>query len=460
MMSIFKPPQNPDDFSRVMIALDGTCKDPVDAHRAIVTFNPVIIVDPREANDPMVQMCLLTAVNLVSRVKADSTSAKLGAVNVCGVNSQNLAFNFPKTNGCKLINAVKFLGGTIKRREAIKDEMKILVGNAKNPVTSSDAIRCVFAGWRCGVLPSDSNQLQAKIPTIPIAPLYSAALATSECYRKHFEGYQNFGKQPSGISLWDLEAGLGWASLNKDEPELRFLPKDVLIAGLGHLGQAYVWALSILPYPSGHCGTLGILDVDEASKSNLSTSMLTFPCDVGRKKTRIVSGWAELFGFRTLHIEGRIPDDLTPNVSHRLTICGFDNIAVRRALESESPAMLLDGGLGRDSVTARRMTIKVIPPRCHNASIWREESNGDSPARKPESSWNYGGCGYPPGTPAVPFSGVAASTILLSEILRRLHSGKRYTVIRHSLLQATSTRVAKAHSDPIWNPGIIDISSG
>lgn len=459
-MSIFKFPQNPDDVSRVMVALEGAYPNPDEAYQALDAFNPVIIVDSKEACNQMVQMCLLTAVNLISRVKADSASTKLGAVNVCGVNSQNLAFNFPKVTGCKLINGVKFFGGTIKRRETIKDEMKILIGNAKNPVTSNNAIRCVFAGWRGGILPSASNQLQAKIPTIPIAPLYSAALATSECYRKHFEGHQDFGKQPLGISLWNIEAGMDWDSPNEDGPKLQFLPDDILIAGLGHLGQAYVWALSMLPYPSERCRTLRVLDVDKARNPNLSTSMLTFPCDVGRKKTGIVSRWAELFGFKTLRIEGRVPDDLTPNISNRLTICGFDNIAVRRAFARENPAMLLDSGLGRDSVTARRMTIRVIPSQYSNASIWREESSGDSPARTHESSWDYGGCGYPPGTPAVPFSGVAASTILLSEILRRLHSGKRYAVIRHSLLQATSTLVEKAHDDPIWNPGLIDISSG
>lgn len=454
-MSAFKLPQNPDDISRVMLALDGMYTNPDEAYRDLNAFNPVVMVDPKEASDPTVQVCLLTAVNLISRVKADSMSAKLGAVNVCGVHNQHLAFNFPKSKDCKLINAVKFLGGKIKQCEAIKDEMKILIGNATNPNTEGDAIRCVFAGWRCGVVPSDSSQLHAEIPTLPIAPLYSAALATSECYRKYFEKYQDFGKQPLGVSLWNMEAGLDWVSPNEYGPELRFLPKDVLIAGLGHLGQAYVWALSMLPYPSGSCRTLRVLDLDKASSPNLSTSMLTFPCDTGRKKTRIVSKWAESFGFETLLIEGRIPDDIIPNVSNRLTVCGFDNIAVRRTLASAKPKMMFDGGLGGNSRTARAMTIKVNPPD----SAWVEENNVDFPTQEPKPSWNYGGCGHPSGAPAMPFSGVAASAILLSEVLRRLHGGKKYATIVHNLLQANSTRINKADDDSIWNPGIIDIST-
>jgi len=459
-MSIFQFPQNPDDVSRVMMALDGTYPNPDEAYQALVAFNPVVIVDSEEASDPMVQMCLLTAVNLISRVKADSTNAKLGTVNVCGVSNQHLAFNFPKAKDCKLISAVKLLGGKLKQHKALKDEMKILVGNAKNPATAGSAIRCVFAGWRCGVLPSDSSQLQAEIPTLPITPLYSAALATSECYRKHFEGYKNLGKQPLGVSLWNIEAGLNWISPSEDGPKLKFLPEDVLIAGLGHLGQAYVWALSMLPYPSGYCRTLRVLDVDEASNPNLSTSMLTFPCDLGRKKTRIVSRWAELFGFRTFHIEGRVPDDLRPSISNRLAICGFDNIAVRRTLALENPKMMLDGGLGGDSGNARAMTIRVIPSQIPTDSVWREENNGDSPAKESKFSWDYRGCGHPTGIPAVPFSGVAASAILLSEILRRLHCGEKYAAIVHNLLQANSTRVDKAQDAPKWNPSIIDISSG
>jgi len=102
----------------------------------------------------------------------------------------------------------------------------------------------------------------------------------------------------------------------------------------------------------------------------------------------------------------------------------------------------------------------VIPSQIPTDSVWREENNGDSPAKESKFSWGYRGCGHPTGIPAVPFSGVAASAILLSEILRRLHCGEKYAAIVHNLLQANSTRVDKAQDAPKWNPSIIDISSG
>lgn len=460
-MTDFKIPENPNDTSRVLRCLDTSFPNAQEAAIAIESFNPLIIVDPKEARCPSVQICLLTIVNLVARIKSGiSDHRDLGNSHVLGVSNQNLSLNFPCINNHKLSEAVKFLGGNFIKEKISGNNSSILIGNAQNPASTENSLRCIFAGWQGGVAPADTKQLIREIPTIPISPIYSAALAVSECFRSHFEAYTNFGKEILGVSFWDLEAGANWHNPSAAEPALKYLPNNILVAGLGHLGQAYIWALSMLPYGSdpNRKRTIKLLDMDSTSPSNLSTSMLTFKNNLGQKKTRIAAQWAEAFGFETQILEGRIPDDFLPTISNQLTFCGFDNLTARLTMADQNPKMLMDGGLGTTQISSRQMTVNIRPSQYDTKDLWRANPR-EHDNSSPDTSWNYGACGQPPGIPAVPFSGVAAAAILISEILRRINGGKIYSSIRHSLLSPLSTRIDQIPSKfTSWNPSFSEVS--
>jgi hypothetical protein len=81
-----------------------------------------------------------------------------------------------------------------------------------------------------------------------------------------------------------------WLSLPHDEPALQVLPARLWLIGLGHLGQAYLWALGLLPYPRSSQVCLVLQDVDVITPSTESTSVLSDTTLVGQKKTRAMAG--------------------------------------------------------------------------------------------------------------------------------------------------------------------------
>ena len=98
-----------------------------------------------------------------------------------------------------------------------------------------------------------------------------------------------------------------WRDEDKDEPVLAYLPARLWLIGLGHLGQAYLWALGLLPYPPSSGLDLVLQDVDAITVSSESTSILSDLSLVGIKKSRAMALWAERRGF-TAAIHERLFD--------------------------------------------------------------------------------------------------------------------------------------------------------
>src|SRR5262245_9648156 len=80
---------------------------------------------------------------------------------------------------------------------------------------------------------------------------------------------------------------------------LTLLPTNLWLIGLGHLGQAYLWALGLLPFTNPEEVRLVLQDVDIITPSTESTSILTDASMVKHKKTRVMATWAERRGFTT-----------------------------------------------------------------------------------------------------------------------------------------------------------------
>jgi len=48
--------------------------------------------------------------------------------------------------------------------------------------------------------------------------------------------------QPAGLAFFKR-----WIDADPSEPALSLLPSQLWLIGLGHFGQAYLWALGLLP---------------------------------------------------------------------------------------------------------------------------------------------------------------------------------------------------------------------
>lgn len=164
------------------------------------------------------------------------------------------------------------------------------------------------------------------------------------------------------------------------------LPERLWLLGLGHLGQAYLWALGLLPYADPRALSLVLQDTDVVTPSTESTSMLTDAKLVGQKKTRAMAAWAERRGFATA-IQERLFDDTfrRQETEPAVALCGLDNALGRRALDRTGFEFVVEAGLGRGYQDFRTMRLHTLPSSRKVAEIWPlvappGETNVDRPA--------------------------------------------------------------------------------
>src|SRR5262249_1512909 len=150
----------------------------------------------------------------------------------------------------------------------------IFIGGCSQPRSEGFRVRAVFAGWRGGVIPAHSPFIDAEKETMALAPMLAAALAVSEAFF-HVQGTKLVaGRRSIGFSLWNTNR-IDWQTPDVDVPPLRYLPSQLWLIGLGHLGQAYLWALSLLPYLKRDELSLVLQDIDKITRSTESTSILS-----------------------------------------------------------------------------------------------------------------------------------------------------------------------------------------
>src|SRR3546814_6067782 len=102
------------------------------------------------------------------------------------------------------------------------------------------------------------------------------------------------------------------------------------LIGLGHLGQAYLWALGLLPFAVPADVMLVLQDVDSITVSTESTSILTDATLIGVKKPRAMAEWAERRGFQTSIHERLFDADFRRRPDQRaVSLCGLDTIGRR-----------------------------------------------------------------------------------------------------------------------------------
>lgn len=120
-----------------------------------------------------------------------------------------------------------------------------------------------------------------------------------------------------------------------------------LAIGLGHLGQAYLWALGMLPDASPQEVQLVLQDYDALVLANDSPSLLPSSVLLGEKKTRAMARWCEERGFRTAIVERRFNEKCWVNDDEpHVALCGVENPMARAALEQVGFRRVIEAGLG------------------------------------------------------------------------------------------------------------------
>ncbi len=401
------------------------------------------------------QAALLTAVTLARRVF-------LGSVTVTG--ALDVPLNVPLPLGDTLREAVVRLGGRVASN-LNPDHPIISIGGPPRARQENFHVRLTFAGWRGGIVPGHSNLEMHESTAMPLAAMLSAALAISEAFLAVRNEGGAAGHRLVGMSLWRPEADVDWTRDDSSEPPLRLLPSDLWLIGLGHLGQAYLWGLGLLPYPIDKPPRLVLQDVDIITPSTESTSILSDASSIGREKTRAMAEWAQSRGFSSLIYERLFDNSFTRQEREpAIALCGLDNALGRRALDQVGFKYVVEAGLGRGHQDFRTLRLHTLPSSRPASEIWKgsavDEDYQDRAAyRRLLDSGTLDQCGVTllaNKAVGAPFVGAVTACLVLSEVLRLLEAGPTYQLIDIDLKSLEHRLVVPRSTRPeVINPGFV-----
>ena len=403
-----------------------------EALNLLATFRLFVSIDPSVVSLGQYQAALLTAVNTGKR-------AFLGGVTV------DLPYQVPCVlpgwRGAPLNEVVASIGGTFASL-APPDSRRLGIGPAKNT-----ELNVVADGWRVGWIPPTAHSPIDPVDAIPLAGILGAGLGVGRLFMdcagiSLIEPGQSFG-----ISLWKPE--MSWLSPEAIGPEIARLPSKLWLLGLGHLGQAYLWTLGLLPFSSDKPATLFLQDYDRITEGNECAGLLCEKTNVGEPKTRVCARWIEERGFNTVIIE-RAFDEMvrTGPEEPRIALCGFDSAKGRRLLECAGFDLIVECGLGASLDDFDRLMLHTFPDASRRPNqIWVKEEpvavDFDPALFDPMP--NDEECGVLVEQLAnkpisASFVGASAAAFAVAELLRGQHGGPRYELVHFQLRSDLSLR--------------------
>jgi hypothetical protein len=406
-----------------------------DSHESAISllhgFELHIKVGPEIARSRDHQIALLTLVNIARRTF-------LGGVYVEGAIKAPLLA--PLSEDETIEQAVERLGGRLNEKPTMKCPVAC-IGTVADCCPSTFGWQLTWEGWRGGVVPLRERCRLTEKNSAGLAPAFAAAACASELFLFYSGDHRLAGRRGSGLSLW--QPGADWLSSDDTEVLIEYLPSALWLIGLGNLGQAYLWSLSCLPYPKDIVAELMLQDFDQITISNDSTSVLTTKEMLGIMKTRAMLGWLGNKSFRVT-LEERRFGEWSRRAPHEpaVALCGVDNALARMSLEEAGFDLIIETGLGSGTQGVRNFTLHAFPSSLNARELWSVGVGGstpkvsDLPAYSSEKLSGLDRCGIvqlASRTIGVPFVGMAAASLAMSEILRRIHGGPALELISGSV---------------------------
>lgn len=416
------------------------------------SYRLAVVAGPELGTSAAHQAALLTIVNTGRR-------ALLGGVEVAG--GLDVPLRVPFVGADRLDQAVRLLGGRIGA-VVPPDVPTLTLGAVAGETTpGSPSLAVTFDGWQGGAIPtSEHRRLGERDAVIPAAVL-AGAIGVSEVFQ-HLRGNPMAGRRPVGLSLWSPDR-LDWEGV-RDGPASIVLPSRLWLIGLGHLGQAYLWTLGLLPYESPGDVELVLQDFDRLTLANDSTSLLTNPGLVGRRKTRAMAEWAEARGFRTSLVERTFPGGIkVAGDEPRLALGGVDNAQARAAYEDAGFDCVVEAGLGAGPTEYLALRLHTFPASTTARDKWGgARANPTKPVPETTAYTDLAASGMDAcglvrlatRTVGAPFVGATAAALVVSEVLRQLNGGPATEVIDMTLCDVGSRATVLATRTPNrFNPG-------
>jgi hypothetical protein len=452
---------DPDAVHRTakLLADSGEASSIEEAEAALAGYVLQIEVGAGIGENQSRQAAVLTAVNAGSRAFAGGVRVRLG---------ENPILRFGWDTGRSLSQAIARYGGAIVS-ELDDDIATVCVGEPRRVTRGRPILRATFDGWAGGVVEGPATPLAERSWFVP-AGVAAGGIAVAEAFLWR-RGDLRAGRRAQGLSLWRPE--VDWLMDEAIGPDdVGIAPGRVWVIGLGHLGQAYLWTLGLLPY--AHPATVAIMlqDDDHITKANESTGLLT-PAGAwrGRPKARALAEILETRGFSTAITERRFQPGHGPRGGEpRLALIGVDNPETRASLSDAGFEFVVDAGLGGGPAHYLDIQTHVFPGGLRSDEVpgWREgqrvgrQALMELPAYRRMEEMTGDRCGtleVAGRTVAAAFVGATASAQVVAEATRYLLDEHRYTVIDTSLRNlALREAVEAVDPPPAGNPGFARLS--
>jgi hypothetical protein len=425
---------DPDSIDRVVKLLADS--DPTltfdTAAELLRTYRLQMTLGSDAAGDPAWQAAALTAVNVGVRAVHGGVRVALAKNGPCLV---------PWSSGRDLARALEDLGGEVVASAGALDAGVPTIAFGEGATLPPSAplgaprLRAFAHQWVAGVAP-DGAELDAPAgaPPSALAGVLVGALGVAECFQ-WLRGHRVAGDRVARVSLWDPEGG-------RDGPAIAELPAELWLLGLGHLGQAYAWLLTMLPYPTHGTRPIVLHDDDRLSPANRATSMLHREQALGMRKARLAAGVLEPLGWDAALMErrfggGRLHDAGDP----RVLLGGVDNPEARRGFDDSGFSVIVDAGLGAGPDGFLAMTIRRLPGERSAHAIWPASARSQSArpqgaayaALEAETGDRCGVELLAGRTVATAFVGVTAACWVIGGLMRELHAGPAFALVDHSL---------------------------
>lgn len=376
------------------------------------------------------QAALLTAVNTGKR-------AFLGGVSVIIPENIPSLVNWP---GKKSLNEIIVeLGGNIVRAP-VPEHFTLTFG--KPGLIDNNCMQVICNNWQAGVLVNGENLPFDCSGEIPTAGIFAGAWSVFLAFLKMSRIDIASCDRTDGISLWRPD--FPWLDNKAKGPSIELLPSKYWLLGLGHLGQAYLWNIGLLPYNNPAAVSLLLQDYDKIVDANWSAGLLSEKYHRNVQKTRVCSRWLEMRGFTTAITERKF-DAGTKRTDDEpyLALCGFDSGFSRLHLDQAGFDLVVESGLGSSLGTFDIIAFHTFPGNSKTPQeLWGEVD----PAQQDFNETVYKilrkesdeVCGIIPLTisgksMSASFIGACSAALCIAETLRGLHGGMRYDKINLQL---------------------------
>lgn len=391
------------------------------------TFRLNLVCGEKLLTSQALQAALLTAVNTGKR-------AFHGGVFVDMPKEVPCHLNWP--GKLTLNEIVQSLGGILVEIATPTTGEILYIGCPPPEGGENYAFYC--SGWRGGICTAKMTPDLRPGPDFALGGIVAASLGVARSFLRISGLHTTPEVEQQGISLWRPD--VDWSLPEADGPELEFLPQKLWMLGLGHLGQAYLWCFSLLPYSNPDNVNFLLQDFDRAVEGNYASGLLCENEKVGELKTRICAEWLKQRGFAATITERRF-DEHTKRLPDEpgVACCGFDKAEPRLLLEDAGFDLIVECGLGADAYRFDRVIMHTFPDGSKKPhDIWKTSTDVVADPRLIKAFKQRDDCGIVAETLAKKaiassFVGAFAGSLLVAEVVKALHGGLRCDLVQAHL---------------------------